>query len=338
MNSYQSFIGIDPAKDDFAAALFTSAGEPVHSCEGFGNNVSGFETLEQWFQKHEVQKSDALICVETTGVYSEAICYHFHQKGYTVCLEAPQKVKRAFKLKGHKTDPVDAAQTAEYAYRFSDKLTVWQPRSEVIEKLSVWLTLREQLVVQKTAASNALKAVQQKVIQLPEAIEVYESNIQAFEEQIQTIENNMKRLIQTNPHFQKTLQLLVSIPGIGQLTAINLLVATNGGSQDVEYTKLAAYIGICPYKHESGKSIRKKAKSSGMGPSRLRKLLFLAARSLIAKNDVFKKYYLRKIGQGKHHMIVMNNIENKLLRIVCAVIKQQKPYDPNYVSINPNLL
>lgn len=338
MNSFQYFIGIDPAKDTFAAAIFTDLQQPRQIGEGFSNNPDGFEAFEKWLETQKVQKSSALMVIEATGVYGEALCHDLTRRGYWVCLEAPQKVKRAFKLKGHKTDPLDALQIAEYAFRFQDQLRRWQPPAEIVEHLNVCLTVREQLVAQKTATINALKALQKKVIQTPQAIELYQHNIQLLQEQITTLEGYMTQLLTENPQLRQTVQLLDSAPAIGQLTAMNLLLVTNAFTELLDYPKLAAFIGICPYKHDSGSSIHKKARSSQEGPPRLRKLLHLASRSLIVHHPSYKRYYQRKIAQGKPPMLVLNNISNKLLRLCCAIIKTQKPYEPKYVSINPSFL
>ena len=102
-----------------------------------------------------------------------------------------------------------------------------------------------------------------------------------------------------------------------------------------QYRKASAYIGICPYEHTSGTSVRKKTKIPKYGPARLRKLLCLAARAVITHNKNFSFYYNQKVEQGKEKELVINNVSNKLLKIMCAVIRTQKPFVENYVSIHP---
>jgi transposase len=131
---------------------------------------------------------------------------------------------------------------------------------------------------------------------------------------------------------------LKTIPGVAMLLAANLLVVTHGFTQELYYKRLAAYIGICPYKHESGKSVYKKPRSARYGPARLRKLLRLAARSLKTHKKPYQYYFLQKSAQGKESALILNNISNKLLKIMCAIIKSQKPYQENYKSINPCIL
>ena len=74
------------------------------------------------------------------------------------------------------------------------------------------------------------------------------------------------------------------------------------------------------------------------GPAYPRKLLTLAARSIATHNDVFKKYYARKLAEGKAKQLVLNNISNKLIKLACALIKNNSRYTVTYRSINPMFL
>ncbi len=105
--------------------------------------------------------------MEATGVYSEVLAHFLAANGYPVAIEPPLKVKRAFKPAGHKSDPVDSPQIAEYAYRFWDELSLWNPRAEILEQIKTLLTTREQFVVQRTGHQNALQALQRKRVRTP---------------------------------------------------------------------------------------------------------------------------------------------------------------------------
>ena len=70
----------------------------------------------------------------------------------------------------------------------------------------------------------------------------------------------------------------------------------------------------------------------------MRKLLHLAARSLVTHDRNFRKYYLRKLEEGKPKKVVLNNVANKLLKVLCAIIRDQTAYNGNYKSINPMML
>ena len=66
-----------------------------------------------------------------------------------------------------------------------------------------------------------------------------------------------------------------------------------------------------------------------MANKSMKKLLHLAALSAINYYPEFKEYYQRKVNEGKNKMLVLNNIRNKLIIRVAAVIKNNQPYKIN---------
>lgn len=338
MSKILYFIGIDVASENFTASVLLDTLMSSQSTETFQNSPQGFGEFNQWLIDQKIKPSKTIICMEATGVYGEQLCYWLTANKYKVAVEPPLQVKRAFSTRAHKNDQIDSRKIAEYASRFQDELHFWQPKEEVLEQIRVLLTTREQFVQQRTANVNSLNMLKRKVVQTPMANEYYESNIERLSKQIKNIEKEIQRLIDKDQHFKKTISLLKSIPGVSVLLAANLLVVTDGFSNYLNYKQLAAYIGICPYEHRSGSSVYKKPRSARYGPARLRKLLCLAARSVKTHKRPFKLYFLQKSAQGKDASLILNNISNKLLKISCAVIKNQIPYHENYQSVNPVLL
>ena len=69
----------------------------------------------------------------------------------------------------------------------------------------------------------------------------------------------------------------------------------------------------------------------------LRKLLYLAALNLKQHSEVHGRYYARKVAEGKPSRLVLNNLSNKLLRIICAVIRDARPYHEKHRSMGPKM-
>jgi transposase len=340
MDKPRFFVGID-----IASATFTSAvGEMGEKWQivvrpaTFDNEYDSFAKYLKWLQEHGVTTENCVICMEATGVYNEVLAHFLIANRYRVAIEPPLKVKRAFKPEGHKSDPVDSAQIGEYAYRFWDELTLWKPRQEILEQIRTLLTVREQLVVERTGHLNALKALQRKAVRTPLAEAIHQKAIAELKSHIQEVEAEIQRLIDQDPDFRRQVTLLVSIPGVGLLLAAHLLVIFQSVSLPPTPKTLAAFIGICPYDDKSGSSINHASTSRHYGPPALRKLLFLAALSLSTHNLQFHAYFLRKIQEGKPKQLVINNIANKLLKIVVAVIRSNTQFIPNYRSVHPGLL
>jgi len=337
MKKPKFYIGIDISKDDFAASILTNPNSPVLSKIEIQNDVSGFELFETWLINSKITQDNCVICLEATGVYGEAFSYWFVAKGYNVAIEQPLKVNRAFSEKSHKNDKVDSQKIAMYAFRFLDELRIWNPKSDIIEQLKALLMTREQLVQQKTASINTLKSLKIKVVQTPLVNRIYEKNIENLKKQIAQIEKEIKRLINKHPGLADTVAQLSTIPGVGLLLSVNFLVVTDGFKNDLahDYRKAAAFIGICPYEHTSGTSVYKKPRTPKHGPSRLRKLLHLASRSVVHHKAKFSSYSDLKQLQGKNNRLILNNVSNKLLKIMCAIIRTQRPYIESFVSLNP---
>jgi transposase len=331
-------VGLDVGSETFAAAALRSAGEAGEIKGSLANTPEGFDELAQWMREHGITKEKSVVCLEATGVYGEAVCYYLLSRGYRVAVESPLKVKRAFAQSAHKNDTVDARQIAEYGHRFYDELQWWNPPSEVLEQVHMLLNAREQFVTQRSANSNALKTMQRKVIKTATGIKAYEQAIKQLSENIQEIEREIKRLLKEDDSFHKLIKTLTSTPGIGMLLATSLAVTTNRFLRTSNYKRIASYAGISPIEHTSGTSVYRKPRSRCFGPPRLRKLLYLAAMSVATHNPEFRRYYLRKVAEGKPKKLVLNNISNKLLKVVCALVRTETEYIPNFKSVNPMLL
>ena len=330
------FIGIDISKETFYASLLDTPQKKYFS-EEFSNNIAGFDAFLLWAQEEKVSIDEVLICMEATGVYCESLCYELASKGFQVVVEAPHKVKRAFH-KLTKTDKVDSQQIAEYAYRFHDDLSLWKPKSEIIEKLSILLTTREGLVSQRTANTNSLKMIKRKVVQSKVALRALEKVNTDILKQVKELEKEIEKLIKSDDDFHHLYHLVSSIPAVKLLCFANLLVCTNGFSKEANPKQTASFLGIAPHEHSSGSSVRRRTCSTGHGPHRLRKLLYLASLTLRIHNSEMKKYFERKKLEGKPPKLILNNMANKLIKIIYAVVRERRPFIKSYISVPPIIL
>lgn len=338
MQTIKYFIGVDISSDDFSSGCISNPDNLVFPAQKFSNNIDGYNQFISLVSKYNINQSESIICMEATGVYTENLSYFLASKGFTVCIEAPHKIKNKTKDSPRKNDFIDAISISEYAFRYHDKLSIWKPKDEILEQIQVLLATREHLTVQTISNVNALKALKHKYHQTPLANQIYEQTITKLKEHIKQIDKQIKDLIDKDNNFKNKVSLAKSVPGVGLLLAANLLVLTKGFTEHLNYKSIAAYSGICPYEQTSGTSLRKPPRSKKGGPNKLRKLLYLAALSVRTHNKTFKKYFLRKVAEGKNKRLVLNNIENRLLKIILAVVNSDVAYNENYKSINPVLL
>lgn len=332
MTSFQSFVGIDIASASFMACAGTAPWKLTVKPVQFNNQEAGFVSLLDWLQEHNLSPERTVVCMEATGVYTEGLAYFLYASGYVVAVEPPLNIQRKFPANASKTDTLDCQYIAEYACRYVDKLSLWQPRTEILEQVKVLLTTRQHFSVQLTGHKNALHAVNRKKVSSALAKQAHQTMIEQIAKQIKAIDKEIRRLIDSDPTFKQTLLLLLSVPGIGLQLAAHLLIHMQ---TTLDPKALASFIGISPIQHQSGSSVFSTPTSRHYGPSVLRKLLYLAACSVRTHKRQFQQYFFRKVAEGKHKKLVLNNIQNKILKIACAVVRSQQSFIPNYVSVNP---
>lgn len=339
MNKPKHYVGIDVSSKTFTSAIgcMGTKWQIAVKPEQFDNSLDGCTAYLYWLQEHDAKPNNSIICMEATGVYNELLAHFLLVNKYQVSIEPPLKVKRAFHPEGHKSDPVDSAQISEYACRFWDELRIWQPRKALLEQIKTLLTAREQFVKEQAAHKNALRALKRKVIRTPLAEALHETAITQLNENARTIEEEIEKLINQDPEFRDMIRLLTSMTGVGMLLSSYMLVIIKSAPQPLSAKVLAAFIGICPYEHSSGSSVRGASTSRHYGPPAVRKLLYLAACSARTHDDKYRRYFYRKVAEGKPKQLVINNIANNMLKVMVAVLRSRTPYIRNYQSVNPGM-
>jgi transposase len=331
--------GLDIADKTFTASCLTiNPGalldfKLVFYAQTFEQNVEGWEKLIKLFAAHHITPADAWIIMEATGVYSEKIAHYLYECGFAVYVEPPQKVKKAFQER-EKSDPVDSRQIAEYGCRFFDKLHQWRPPDEIVEQIQTLLTARELFSKVQTACKNARKSLQRKQRSFEQIENFHSGIVKECQKNIHAIEEEIKSLIKQNPRLQQIVSDLLTFKSLGFVVIIYLLIATDG-FREIEYRKLASYIGVCPFPYESGTSVKRGKHADGAGPANLRKNLYLASMRMMRTHPELKQYYERKLSEKKSGKLALNNLSNKILRIVCGMILSGKPYMKHYRSSQP---
>lgn len=338
MDIPQFYVGIDVASETLAVALTRGPSRSVGKPLAVTNDPHGFAALAMWLAEHEARPESALVCLESTGVYGEALCYWLHDHGYRVVVEDAAKVRRAMPVAGAKTDALDAQRIADYAARFLDELKPWTPAEAVVEQVQTLLTLREQLTRERTAKLNARRMLQRKAVQTPLAVRITDEAVDYLKARIVEVDREVKRLVSSHPTLGPAVALLVSVPGVGHLLASHLCVATGGFTRPLVPKQTSAWLGICPLEHESGSSVRRKPRSRGYGPSAIRKLLYLASMRLVSiDGSAHQAYFERKKAEGKSGRLVLNNVGNKLIRVMAAVLRDGQPYETKHASVRPTI-
>jgi transposase len=329
---FMHFAGIDVSKFKIDVCLIFNAVSAQLYHETFEQSRKGFARLHRWLdQLLAGQKQQTLICIENAGLYDDALLYFLEGHGYWLCLENAYPIRKSIRDRRAKNDRLDARHIAMYALRYHDELERWERPREVIGRLKQLLSSRRNLV----EALKRIKQVQKELDHFKWAkihtSEGCNAGIKGLEKDIKKLDQTIWELIKQDQALLTMFSLLISIPAIGKITACHFICYTNEFRRVKSGKHLASYCGVVPFDDDSG-TITKPRRLSRFANLVLKKLLHLCAISAIKmKSGEYKPYYEKKIAEGKHALKALNAIKNKLVLRVAAVIKNQKPYDPNYV-------
>ncbi len=323
------FVGIDVSKQwlDFSV---TGKVKPAHL--RIDNNKLGFRKALLWLKKMAPQ-DDWLLCMEHTGVYAQPLWYYFNEKGIEYSVVSGSVISSGLAIKRGKNDKLDALTIAKFAMRYADELKPHKLPTQLLRRLKMLFAYRERLVKAKVilevpAGEAKGYAEQDSTEMCKDTSEV----VQFILLRIKRVEKLMLALIKSDEQTSKCYNLIISVPGFGIITAAYLLIVTECFTLFSNSRQIACYSGIAPFEHSSGSSIRGKTRISSKADKKLKGLLSRGVSTLLIHHTATKQYFERKTSQGKHQNLVRNNLKNKMLHTVFAVVRRATPYDPAYLN------
>lgn len=317
MSAYD-FVGVDVAKDKFDVVF---AIEGCYQHVTFTNNLKGYKAFLTWLNRWTIKP---WVCMEATGHYSTLLADFLTQKAIRVSVINPFQIKSFAKatLARNKNDKIDAKIIAQFGQKMQPR--TYQPNSKEQKEIKGLTKLLDMLKAQLVQLTNQLYSIQGNL-----ARKALEKMIQQLEKQIATIEKDMASLVTKNEQLNEQFQLLTSITGIGKLTAFRVLALMPNIHAFATAKQFAAYIGITPKQHQSGK-FTGKTTISRLGDSRLRKSLYMAA--LVAKNynKGLTNFVNRLQLRGKTPKTIICAVMRKLAHMIFGVLKNKQPFNQNF--------
>ena len=316
-----SYVGIDISKDSFVVA-FSSAYKSKTIT--YQNDDKGIEKFINTLDKEQHH------CVmEATGNYGVNLLYHLCEQEIKVSLINPKQSNflSKMKLSTAKTDNKDARLLVEYGEKMNPE--VYKMPSDKIILLKQKQTVLTHLIKQRTASKNQLKSLELLNKKDNLAIDMLKNNIDNLDKLIDNLEKDIVSI--TEEEFEKQVQLLTSIKGIGKKVATTLVIITNGFSFFENPKQLSRYIGICPTYQQSRKSLNYNGHINRNGHSTLRGQLFIASWSAAKYNSSCKALFERLREEGKPWKLAQIAVCNKLIRQAFAVIKSGVAYIDGHV-------
>jgi transposase len=296
------------------------------------NSATGFKNLMQWLRQQKINPSQTMIVMEHTGLYSFCFENFLHKHQIAFCKVNALAIKRSLGLVRGKTDKLDAVRIAAYGYEKKDSLVNNIPTSDALKRLQMLHSTRDRLVKQRAALTCAIK--EYRYIGISDKDIIMQTQLQlikSFDKQIEKLFSQIEAIIDEQQPLKQNFDLLQSIKGVGKILALSAIIKTSNFTRFANAKKFACFCGTAPFEHTSGTSIKGRTRVSHLADKKMKTLLDLSAKSAIQYDKELKEYYLKRTKNGKSKMSTINNVRNKILSRMFAVIKRQTPFIENYL-------
>lgn len=312
-------VGVDVSKEKLDVALLRDQGK--FRDKVVANSRKGFLELAAWLAKQGVTR--AHVCMEATGAYWEDLAEFLVDSGFEVSVVNPLLIKKFGESLGErsKTDRIDARVIAKFCAERAPQL--WQAPSKAVRGLRALVRRREALIELRTEELNRRDSASEQRV-----LESIAKVIAMLDEQIATIERQIRDHIDNDPTLKEQRALLESVPGIGKIVS-GMLLSYYGGELRFKSSKQAvAFAGLDTSRRESGTSVRAKPRMSKKGHSNIRGTLYMPAVVAMSKSAWGKAFAARLAAAGKPPMLIIGAVMRKLVAIAYGVLKSGQPFNP----------
>jgi len=327
MDTYLYHIGVDVSKSKLDFVILERLSLKVLKHLQVENAEEGIFKIFKYLEYKEISIDSALFCSENTGIYTFPLTLALALRKADLWIIHAMEIKLSKGLVRGKNDKTDAKEIALYSIRHFDKLRLYKAPVQDIQKLKLLFAEREKTSKALMILNSTKENKDFSLATVFHPIEMLNLRIQNHIKAHRTeIELKMLEIIDRNCALSKHYKLITSIPGIGKMTAIYLVITTGNFSQFENWRRYACYAGIAPFDYESGSSLKRNARVHHLGNRKIKTMLRMCALTCLRHDTQLREYYKKKKDEGKHHRLILNNIKCKLISRVFAVIKRGTPF------------
>ena len=301
--------GIDTAKDKLDVAVH---GHIMHLT--VDNQAAGWKRLTAALRRAHVGR----VGIEASGGYERGVVAHLRSAGLIVMVLQPLQTKAYARLhlRRAKNDAIDAALIAACTAALDP------PRLEPdarLDALADQLTFIEQTEEDAARLKTRLEHIHDKRLRRIVTRQIARlAALRAAELQ------RIVKALQRHPDLARRLELVLSVPGIGERTAIAIVLRMPELGR-IDREAAAALAGLAPFDDDSGRH-RGQRHIAG-GRARLRRSLYAAALPAACHwNPALKALYARLIDAGKPHKLALVACARKLLIYANTVVTRGTPW------------
>jgi transposase len=301
-------VGIDVSKDRLDVALRPSGEMLVVE-----RTAAGLDTLVARLRERAPQ----IIALEATGGFETVVTAALAAAALPVVVVNPVQVRAFARALGQraKTDPIDAGVIAHFAEATRPQIRSL-PDAETL--------LLADLVHRRRQIIEMIGAESQRLKRAPDSLRKSIARlIKALQKELTSVDTDIDGAVRTSPAWRETEDLLTSVPGVGK-TISRTLIAELPELGRLNRKQIAALAGLAPFTRQSG-AWRGKSCIGG-GRVSVRSALFMGAMVAKRHNPALKTFFDRLVAVGKPRMVALIAVARKLLTILNAILRDQKPW------------
>lgn len=304
-------IGVDISKDHLDAHRMSDG-----ASRRFTNDRVGHKALISW-----LGAPGPRMVYEPTGPYHRALERRLAAEGFALVKVNPRQARRFAEATGKlaKTDRLDAAMLARMGALLD--LEPRPVRSPILNDLKDLHMAREALVKNRTAAKNRAKNLTLPILRRHNA-----EQFRQIERQIAAIETEIMALIKADPDLVHRFAILVSIPGISDITAFALLIDMPELGT-LENGQAASLAGLAPVARQSGQWTGRAFIRGGR--ANVRQALYMPALVAMRFNPNLKAKYQQLKAAGKASKVAITAIMRKLIVLANALVRDGRKWTPS---------
>lgn len=310
------YIGIDVSKDQLDVASDNGA-----FVGRFANDEAGHGELA----RRLLGLTPTLVVLESTGPYQVEVSLVLAAAKIPLAVVNPRQVRDFAKALGilAKTDKLDAVVLARFGAAVKPSAQAL-PDAETL-KLEALLTRRRQLVNMIASEKNRLQALFGPAKD-GDAAKSIRDHLSYLSKSLNKLERDLRKLLESSSAWKEKEDLLKSVPGIGKVTAMTLAIDLPELGTLCR-KKIAALVGVAPLNRDSGQSKGKRRIWGGRATVRTALYMACFASLKHGKGPTSSRYNQLKLA-NKPHGVAMVACMRKLLTILNAVMRDQKPWQP----------
>jgi transposase len=264
-------------------------------------------------------QAPALVVLEATGGWERPLQAALTAAALPVAVVNPQRVREFARASGQlaKTDAVDAVVLAHFgaalhpAVRPAADAATTTVQALVRRRRQVVAMLTEEANHHRTAAATLREGIAR--------------HLAFLRQERDALDQAIADAIAASPVLRRDAALLRTVPGVGPVVAATLLAELPELGR-LGRRPIAALVGVAPFARDSGP--RRGRRRCRGGRRAVRTVLYMAARTAVRHNPALVPFYTRLRAAGKLDKVALVAAMRKLLLILNAIIRDQRPFQP----------